>query len=111
MRVIAHTEAAARQMLHDRVKQGIMTENDANRLFRYAFPTVLATLGNWRRKEIKDAAIEAAIDRRIRAARLRISYATKQNDRNLAQRDLVVAQMFSAVWHGMQEDVQTYSGR
>lgn len=110
-RVMTNTETAARQMLQDKVNKGVMTQNDATRLFKYAYPTVVATLGNWRQKNATDEAIEQAINRRIRGARLRYAQARVQNNRNLAARDLVVGQMFAAVWKGMQDDVAAYQDR
>jgi hypothetical protein len=111
MRVTTRTEAAARQMLQDMVDQGVMTQKDATRLFKYAYSQVVVTLGNWRRRNAKPEAIEEAIGRRIKAARVRVVHAPNQNAKNLAHRDLIVALMFQAVWNGMQEDVAAYSGR
>lgn len=108
MRVMARTETAAREMLADKVHQGLMTPQDASRLFNYAFSQVVATLGNWRHRNATNQAIEAAIGRRIRAARTALAQAPTQNKRNLAARDLIVAQMFAAVWKGMQDDVAAY---
>lgn len=111
MRVMARTETAAREMLQLKVQQNVMTQADATRLFRYAFPTVVATIGNWRRHEYTPEAIEQAIALRAEDARLRLRQARVQNQKNLAARDLVVAQMFSAVWQGMQQDVAAYEDR
>lgn len=111
MRVTTNTEAAVREMFQEKINQGIMTANDANRLYRYAYSNVLVTISNWRRRNAKPEAIEAAISRRIKAARMAIAQASSQDARARAQRDMVVAQMFAAVWKGMQADVAAYQDR
>jgi hypothetical protein len=108
MRVIANTETAARNMLAEKVEQGVMTAADSERLFNWGFRIVLQTIGNWRLRNATDEAIANAILRRKRAAKLHFVQANTQNKRNLGAREMILAQMFEVVWQGMQQDAARY---
>jgi hypothetical protein len=111
VRVLTNTETAAREMLDTKVQQGLMTEADAIRLFNWGFRIALTTLGNWRHRNATPEAIEDAISRRTQAAKMRRATARTQNQKHLAARDLVLAELFNAVWQGMQRDAAVYATR
>lgn len=108
MRVLAHTETAVRDLLAEKVEQGNLTPADANRLFNWGFRIVTQTIGNWRRNEHNADQINEAIQRKHLQAKRALVTAATANARNLACRDLLLAQMFTAAWKGMQQDVNAY---
>lgn len=111
MRVIANTETSVRNLLQEKVRSGLMTQADADRLFRWGFRIVTETIANWRRREATPEAIAGAISRREQIAKTRYAKSIPGNSRHLAARDLILAQMFDAAWKGMQKDVAAYKIR
>lgn len=108
MRVLANAETSAWNLLNEKVAQGQMTERDSVRIFNWGFRTATATIANWRHRSTDTDIIDTAIQRKMQTAKLRIAQARTQNGKNLAARELILAQMFDAVWRGMQKDVAVY---
>lgn len=112
MRALTNTETAVRELLAAKVKQGQMTEADAVRLYNWGFRIALTTIGNLRnRREAGDAVITDFIQRKVHAAKTSIRLAPTLRAQNIGARDLLLAQMYAAVWKGMQQDVAAYQSR
>jgi hypothetical protein len=108
MRALAHSEAAVRELLEAKVRQGQMTERDAVRLFNWGFRTAITVIGNLRTRKADDDQINAFIQRKIRDAKTAIRTARTLQAQNMGAREFLLAQMYAAVWRGMQEDVAAY---
>lgn len=108
MRTLHNAETAVRDLLGEKINKGQMTPQDAERLYRWGFRIALTTIGNFRHRRLSDETIEETIRRKKLVARTALAHAATINAKNLAARELILAEMFGAVWTGMQQDVRAY---
>ena len=111
MRALVHAETAAAELMALKVRQGLLSQKEAQELHGWAFRHALATIGNWRRRNAAPDLITDAIQRRKKAATTRYDLARTWEQRTKLYRDVVLAQMFEVVWMGMQKDNASYAGR
>jgi hypothetical protein len=111
MITMVHTETAVKLRLNQLVEKRILSPADAIRLYRWGYKIALATVSNWRRRTTDNAMIDQAVQRKKQEATLALRQAGTANQKNLANRERILALMCEAVWKGMQEDAAEYTHR
>lgn len=99
------TERAARDFLNRKVREGIIGRRDANQLLKTGLPFVTAMLAQWRREGTSPQWLtDKFLDIRAEAERAKAA-ARGPIAQRLHQGRVVAAEMYLAVWAGMQADL------
>lgn len=104
-----HSERAARDLLNRKVCEGIIDRRNANQIIKTGLPFVRAMLAEWR----CDGASPEWITSKFQGLRAEAVEKHAAASNSIAQRmamtRVVAAEMYLAVWAGMQADLGQYT--
>jgi hypothetical protein len=99
------SERAARDLLNRKVREGVMERRTANQLLKVALPFVRAMLAQWRREGASPEWITGEFQSRLTKARQQLGTATTPATQLRAKTTIVAAEMYLAIWTGLQADL------
>ncbi|MBI0296312.1 hypothetical protein JBE04_18035 [Streptomyces sp. PRKS01-29] len=104
-----HSERAARDLLNRKVREGIIDRRNASQVLKVGLPFVRTMLAEWRRDGTSPEWITGKFQS-IRAEAVEKHEAeTNPLIKRMALTRVVCAEMYLAVWAGMQADLGQYT--
>ncbi|MXM67040.1 hypothetical protein GR925_27325 [Streptomyces sp. HUCO-GS316] len=100
-----HSERAARDLLNKKVRAGEMDRATANQVLRIGLPFVRTMLATWRREGTSPEWLTEKFQAKQTEARKQMDAATTDFARHRATLSIACAEMYSAVWAGLQADL------
>lgn len=102
------SERAARELLNRKVREGVIDRRNANSLLKEGLPLVRSMLAQWRLDGCSPEWITGKFQEKLTAAKEAQAAATSFVGKHMATGRVVAAEMYLAVWAGMQEDLGQY---
>jgi hypothetical protein len=103
------SERAARDLLNRKVREGVMERRTANQLLKVGLPFVRAMLAQWRREGTSPEWITGEFHSRLTTARQQLDAATTPAAEVRAKTAIVAAEMYLAIWAGLQADLGQFT--
>lgn len=98
------SEKAARDLLNRRVRQGVFSRREANLLLKNGLPFVRTMLAQCRREGSSPEWITNWFQNKLTEAEAKLAAATKPTAQRMALTSVAAAEMYLAVWAGLQAD-------
>jgi hypothetical protein len=102
------SERAARDLLNRKVREGIVDRRNANEILKTGLPFVQHMLAQWRREGTDPQWITDWFQRKHADSEQQYAAATNPLAQRMALTRVVCAEMYLAVWAGMQADMAAY---
>lgn len=104
-----HSERAARDLLNRKVREGIIDRRNANQIIKTGLPFVRTMLAEWRRDGCSPEWITGKFQSLRAEAVEKHEAASNPLLKRMALTRVVCAEMYLAVWAGMQADLGQYT--
>jgi hypothetical protein len=99
-----HSERAARDLLNRKVREGVFDRRSANEVLKTGLPFVRTMLAEWRRDGMSPEWITAKFQEKRAEAEADLNTAANFVQQHIALNRMVCAEMYLAVWAGLQAD-------
>lgn len=103
------SERAARDLLNRKIREGVMDRRNANELLRLGLPFVRMMLAQWRREGTSPQWLTDKFQAKRADAEAQLAAATNDFAERRAILAVVAAEMYLAIWAGMQEDLGQFA--
>lgn len=103
------SERAARDLLNRKVREGITDRRNANQVLKMGLPFVRTMLATWRRQGVSPQWLTDKFQAKLTEAKTRQSAATGRHAVQSATLAVMTAEMYLAIWAGMQEDLGRFT--
>nr|WSX25529.1 hypothetical protein OG690_38245 [Streptomyces tubercidicus] len=103
------SERTARDLLNRKVREGVMDRRNANELLRLGLPFVRMMLAQWRREGTSPQWLTDKFQAKHAEAESHLAAATNDFAKRRATLEVVAAEMYLAIWAGMQEDLGQFT--
>lgn len=104
-----HSERAARDLLNRKVREGVIDRRNANQILMTGLPFVRTMLAEWRRDGCSPEWITGKFQGLRAEAEAKYAAADSLLAKRMAMTRVVAAEMYLAVWAGMQADLGQYA--
>ena len=104
-----HSERAARDLLNRKVREGTIDRRNANQIIKTGLPFVRTMLAEWRRDGCSPEWITSKFQGLRAEAEEKYAAADNLLVKRMAMTRVVAAEMYLAVWAGMQADLGQYT--
>lgn len=103
------SERAARDLLNRKIREGVMDRRNANELLRLGLPFVRMMLAQWRREGTSPQWLTDKFQAKRTEAEAQLAAATNDFAKRRATLAVAAAEMYLAIWAGMQEDLGKFT--
>jgi hypothetical protein len=103
------SERAARDLLNRKIREGVMDRRNANQLLKTGLPFVRGMLAEWRRDGASSEWIRSKFQTKLTEAQQLLAEADNDTKRRIARGRIVAAEMYLAIWAGLQEDLGQFT--
>ncbi|MCQ8831818.1 hypothetical protein [Streptomyces malaysiensis] len=106
---VDHSERAARDLLNRKVREGVIDRRNANQIIKVGLPFVRSMLAEWRRDGCSPTWITGKFQSIRAEAVEKCEAASNPIVQRMTLTRVVAAEMYLAVWAGMQADLGQYN--
>ncbi|WNI19203.1 hypothetical protein [Actinacidiphila sp. ITFR-21] len=99
------SERAARDLLNRKVRENLMDRRNANELLKMGLPFVRAMIAQWRREGTSPQWLTDKFQAKRTEAERQLAVAANPFAERRARTGIIAAEMYLAIWAGMQEDL------
>ena len=103
------SERAARDLLNRKVREGVMDRRNANQLINTGLPFVRVMIAQWRREGTSPQWLTDKFQSKLTEARKQMDSASNPIAERRAKLGIVAAEMYLAIWAGMQADLGQFT--
>lgn len=103
------SERAARDLLNRKVREGLMDRANANQVLKMGLPFVRAMIAQWRREGTSPQWLTDKFQAKRAEAEEQLATATTDFAKRRASLGVIAAEMYLAIWAGMQEDLGQFT--
>lgn len=103
------SERAARDLLNRKVREGLMDRRNANDLLKTGLPFVRAMIAQWRREGTSPQWLTDKFQAKRAEAEQQLATASNEFAKRRANLGIIAAEMYLAIWAGMQEDLGRFT--
>ena len=103
------SERAARDLLNRKVREGVMDRRNANEVLKMGLPFVRVMIAQWRREGTSPQWLTDKFQGKLTEAKRQMETANNEFAKRRATLSIVAAEMYLAVWAGLQEDLGQFT--
>lgn len=103
-----HSERAARDLLNLKVREGLIDRPNANQILKVGLPFVRMMLARWRREGTSPQWLTDKFQSKLTEAKEQYAAAGNDFAKHRALLGIVGAEMYLAVWAGLQADLAQF---
>lgn len=103
------SERAARDLLNRKIREGVIDRRNANQVVKMGLPFVRAMLATWRKQGTSPQWLTDKFQAKLTEAKTRQAAATGKYAVQSAALAVITAEMYLAIWAGMQEDLGRFT--
>jgi hypothetical protein len=103
------SQRAARDLLNRKVREGIIDRRNANQVIKTGLPFVRTMLATWRRQGTSPQWLTDKFQAKLTEAKAQQEAATGKYAVQSAALAVITAEMYLAIWAGMQEDLGQFT--